>query len=269
MLGAQSPEGWAAIAAWVTAIGIGIGLGIALGQVREARRLREARIRPFVVVDLEAEYTLIHLTVENLGLLPARDVKLRVVPPLKATRDDPWPPEASTLMTRGIPTLPPGKKYRFFFDTFPERVKADLPLTYEAHLTYKATGRKDPFEELYTLDLSFLKGVGEARRKTLHNLTEAVEQVGKTVARWGAPGNGVLVHTVDHETYERERLIRLAIQDVARKLEAGEGGDARTALVAALHAIGESGDPPDHWVKAIEEGKNFRFSATELDGGDT
>lgn len=131
------------------------------------------------MVDFEAESSFIQLTIENVGLLPALGVKLSFDPPLRSTIKDPWPPEGSTLMTRGMPTLPPGKKYRFFFDSFPARVEAQLPLTYEARVKYKAFGRKDPFDEPYTLDLSFLMKTGEIRRKTLHDLTEAVETLSK------------------------------------------------------------------------------------------
>src|SRR2546425_6814233 len=128
MLSAQSPEGWAAVAAWVTAGVIGIGLIFAWKQTGEARRLREAQVRPYVVVDFEVDSTLIHLTIENVGVTPARDVKLKFEPAMRSTHEDPWPREGSTLMSQGIPTLPPGKKYRFFFDSFPARVEAKLPL---------------------------------------------------------------------------------------------------------------------------------------------
>src|SRR5436309_1122784 len=57
MIATQSPEGWAAIAAWITAGLIFGGLLFARSQVNEARRLGEARVRPFVVVDFEAEPT--------------------------------------------------------------------------------------------------------------------------------------------------------------------------------------------------------------------
>jgi len=150
--------------------------------VGEARRLREARVRPYVVLDFESESTFIHLTIESVGLLPARDVTLEFDPPIRSTCEDPWPPERSTLMTRGIPTLPSGKKHRFFFDSHPARVEANLPPTYEARVKYTAWGRKDSFDEPYTLDLSFLKGLGEARRKTIHDLTEAVEQLSKKLS---------------------------------------------------------------------------------------
>src|SRR4051812_8611194 len=184
MIAAWSPAAWSAIAAWVAVVGVGVSLFFAYRQVREAIQLREAQARPFVVVDFEMDSVLIHPTIENTGLLPGGDAHISFAPPMRSTRDDPWPPEKSTLMTTGIPTLPPRKKYRFFIDTFPERLEAGLPLTYEVKVTYRGSGRKAPFEGTNTLDLTFLVGLGEARRKTLHDLASSVEDIAKRLKGW-------------------------------------------------------------------------------------
>ena len=215
-------SGWtagsaSALAAWLTLGLLAGALWLAYRQVSEVLRLREAQTRPFVVVDLEADGVLVHLTVENVGPLAAKDVRFNFDPPMVSVRDDPWPPVGSTLLTHGIPTLPPRKKHRFFLDSFPERVRASLPLTYEVLVTYRADDRREPFHEVFTIDLSFLRGLGEAHRETTHDVADELTQMGHV--RMSTNGqSGPRVDTSDDDGDGRESTLVRAYQQVLMRL---------------------------------------------------
>jgi hypothetical protein len=223
-----SAEESSALALWLT-FGVLLLSAIFAGrQVREAIRLREAQTRPFVVVDFDTEGVLLNLTIENTGSLVARDVHLTLEPTFTSTQFDPWPPEKSSLLTQGIPSIPPGKKFRFFLDSIPVRVEKNLPLTYTAHVTYRSDGRRKPFTDLYTLDLNFLIGLGEIRRKSIHEVAESLDDVRKTMKQWTEAMNGIKVYTEDFETHRRESALAMAWQGVASKMRGRDSDEIRT-----------------------------------------
>jgi hypothetical protein len=257
-------ETWAALAAWLTLLVLAGSLVFAWRQVHEATRLREAQVRPFVVVDFEVESVLIHLSIENTGRIAARNVRIAFKPEMRSSHNDPWPPERSTLMSQGIPTLPPGKKYRFFLDSFPVRVEQGLPLTYEARVTYRMEGRKKPFDDIYTLDLTFLMGLGEVERKSVHDVAKALDAIKTDMHRWTESLNGIRVFVVDKETHDRETAIWMALQAVARSAEGADVDEIRTALREALRNRGERFEPPEEWIDAISEGKPIHLRLSDI-----
>lgn len=90
----------------------------ALRQVREARVLREEQNRPFVVVDVQSDPgSLVYLEVVNMGTSLARDVRIEIDPPLESAID--IPVGKLKMLSEGIATLAPGKKYRSLFDQGP------------------------------------------------------------------------------------------------------------------------------------------------------
>ena len=140
---------WAAVAAWAAWVTVGIYVVIGLfawRQVREAPKLREEQARPFVIVDFEPGF-LVYLTVENLGRTMARDVRISFDKPLISTFRDRRQLDESPLFREPIPALPPGKKISVLFDQFTERMKAQLPLTYDVEVRYRGpTGKEWPPE---------------------------------------------------------------------------------------------------------------------------
>jgi len=259
MFESWTADSWAALAAWVTLLVLAGSLVFAWRQVREATRLREAQVRPFVVVDFDVETVLIQLSIENTGRIAARDVRLAFEPEMRSTRDDPWPPDRSTLMSQGIPTLPPGKKYRFFLDSFPARVEQGLPLTYQAHVSYRMDGRKRPFEDAYTLDLTFLLGLGKTERKSVHDVAKALDDIKTEMRRWTESLNGIRVYVVDKETHDRESAIVMVLNSVGRDAETKDPERLRVALRDALRKVGERFEPPDEWIEALSKGEDIHF----------
>src|SRR5581483_8627405 len=125
-----SPSAWAAL----TFFALAVAAFVAWRQVKEAQRLREEQARPFVIIDFHAFQTIAELTITNIGATLARNVTFKFTPPLVTTHDN-SPGGRGNLMNlnifkNGIPSLPPNKQMKLFFDQFPARIQAELPLTY-------------------------------------------------------------------------------------------------------------------------------------------
>ncbi|MFE3110633.1 hypothetical protein ACFXKJ_41040 [Kitasatospora indigofera] len=88
-------------------------------QLSRARQVRREQSEPHVIVDIvprAAHSSLLWLTIENIGATVARDVTIKVDPPLRSTRG----PERETVLAnavgRRIPFLAPGRKLGFYTD---------------------------------------------------------------------------------------------------------------------------------------------------------
>jgi hypothetical protein len=79
-----SPSDWAGL----TFLVLVSAAVVALGQVREAQRLREDQARPFVVIDFEPWNVFIDLKIRNIGKTLAHDVRFQFEPTLKTVKDE-------------------------------------------------------------------------------------------------------------------------------------------------------------------------------------
>lgn len=123
-------------------------------QVREARLAREAQERPWVVVRLDMGWA-IKLVVENTSAAVATDVHITFDPPLETSIDGRDIGRAPALRD-GIPTLPPGERMAFFFDSVVSRLADEcaLPKVYRATMAYQDASRTKTFDgETYVLDI--------------------------------------------------------------------------------------------------------------------
>jgi len=156
-LGAAS---WSALAAVATVLVYLALLVYAVKQVGEARRLREAQARPFVIVDFEPTW-LLQLVVQNIGQTAAQDVVMRFDPPLDSSMPKPHPWEESSAFTHGIPLLPPHRTIRVDFDTAHSVYSDDFPypLRYDVSVTYRGSeAQSRPYRDRYVLDLNIFRG---------------------------------------------------------------------------------------------------------------
>lgn len=214
-----SPTAWAATGTWATfVIYVVIGL-YARKQVEEARTLREEQARPWVVVDFEPGF-IFHLTVENIGRTVARDVSIRFDPPLMTTLSKPWAWEESTLLTDGIPLLPPGRKLSIFFDSFGARMESDLPKVYDVFLEYDGPAdHKRRLTSYYRLDFRFHWGM-EMAPKGMPDLVKTLGEVRDEMKKWTDGSSGITAKIVDRAKETRRQdgaTIRRYANDVRKR----------------------------------------------------
>lgn len=201
---AESAQVWIFAAQLVVLI---IAAVVGWYQVREARRLREQQIRPFVVIDFEVEPDLtVYLEVSNLGSSLARDVRIQIDPPLESAVDV---DVADLKMLReGIGTVAPGKVYRMFFDQGFRRVETDLPMNHIATLIYTDETGERRFKETLNLDLDQYKAMQFIKEGTVHDLYKQLQAINKTMEKWGwRSGNGLITMTPEMSRQEEDRMV--------------------------------------------------------------
>jgi hypothetical protein len=120
-----------------------VAAAFAFYEANQARKLRQAQAEPFVVADLEvSDDQKIHIVIENLGTTMAENVKLAFDPELRSSlegkRDIIFPLRETKAFTDGIPSLPPGRRFRAFFDVFYSRNRDVFPDVYKVSITYDA-----------------------------------------------------------------------------------------------------------------------------------
>jgi hypothetical protein len=136
---------------------------VAFFQAREARRLRLAQFRPFVVLDVDRDHETdqFFLVLRNYGSTLARDIEIDVTPPLESGfHEEVGQIEKLRAWGRSVKTLAPGVERRALFE-LGSRYRADLPDQYEARIRYRDYDRRRHFDETVTLDISTtLRGLG-------------------------------------------------------------------------------------------------------------
>lgn len=227
-----SPEQYTAAATWASVLVLLGSLVFAWKQVGEARTLREEQARPWVVVRFDPGF-IFGITIENIGRTVAKDVKVGFDPPLESTWKRPWGWEESSLLSAGIPMLPPGDSLRFHFDTYTDRLHSDLAMQYAVTVTYlDALGRRLPADS-YQLDLKLYAGMA-VPPKAMPELVHEVEKLRKEVAKWTDGARGIEVHHVDREKWERRRHRPWMLNKALRVLENDGLGAFLAYLVARL-----------------------------------
>lgn len=223
---AWSPATWSALAAWTTALILVVTARNALSQVREARRLREEQSRPFVTIDFEVpSASLVNLVIQNVGKTVARDVTFEFdqAPQRALERDR---AEGGTtfaeslLLTRGIPSLPPGKVVTTFFDSFLQRKEEEFPDSYTVTVRYSDHALKQTFEDVYVLDLGFYRGLAFLTTHGVHDLVKEVEKVRKELHKWTGQG-GLNVLTRDRDFQNRLTLRNMRLNQALAESSRG------------------------------------------------
>jgi len=165
-------------------------------QLNEAKELREAQTRPFVVIDLgSSAHSLFDLVVKNIGPTLARDVRFVFDPPIKSTDDD-LDPNKIKMFREGISTLAPGKEIRTLFEKGPDRHTSGLPDIYEVTVSYTDQAGKRKYEEKIDLDFGLYWDRLTVTRRDVHDLHKQLETIAKEIRRWRPNvGRGVLTVT--------------------------------------------------------------------------
>ena len=206
---AHVPWHWTA-STWtaVTALILFGAAVVAAWQVIEARRLREATLRPFVVVDFEVAAGEVYLAVSNIGKTMARDVRItfdrHLESAVHAGRDPNRLQQFEERLASGIATLPPGKSIRMLFDLSAQRTpEQNLVDRYTVTASYTADATNRRYEgQTMDLDFGIYRPLVWINKKGVHEIAGAVEDLVKQAKKWTG-GGGLLVTT--HEE-ERERM---------------------------------------------------------------
>lgn len=216
------PEQYTAAATWIAALAavgtlvvVAVTALYAKGQLDEARRLRLAQTRPYVVVSVDVEQrSMFMLTVENIGTVPASNVRVAFdeLPHSSITSFD-----EVRMFNEPIPTMPPGHKYSAYweltFTVFSEKKPYDHPLSYRAQVTYEDLDGHQFDPETYILDLRIFEGQA-AYPKGLPELVKAVEDLRDEHKKWTA--KGMFVRAVDEVIRERRNYRPIVIAKALR-----------------------------------------------------
>ncbi|MCC5948231.1 MAG: hypothetical protein JJT89_07215 [Nitriliruptoraceae bacterium] len=214
----MSPEQYTAAATWLAALaGLGTLVVVivtalyAKGQLEEARSLRLAQTRPFVVVSVDVEQqTMFMLVVENIGSVPAHNVRVEF---------DQMPHSSGRgfdelrLLKEPIPTMPPGHRYRAYWESalsvFDKEEPYEHPMVYRAEVTYENPEGHTYPTETYILDFRVYEGQA-AGPKGMHDLVRAVETIHKQQKQWSQKGLHVRARNEDRAARRRVRPISIA-----------------------------------------------------------
>lgn len=216
---ARTAEQWQAIGSVGTLVIATLAAGVAGVQAREARQLRIAQSMPEIVVDLEPHSVLIEIAISNTGQTTARDVTVTFDPPLQSTLIESGRTKmlTSKLLTEGIKTMPPGRKYRLMFEHAPDRYKRDdLPRAYTATATYRDT-RNKRHTATYVLDFDTYYGYNTVTLYDVHDAAKALKEMQSLMKNWSEFGQGLKVVSRDGDA--KDQRMREEYEEMRREEE--------------------------------------------------
>jgi len=161
-------------------------------QIDEAKQLRLAHTRPFVVIELIPTRLTVSLQIRNVGSTMARQVRFEW---------DKWPEFAgdygksalwdkdsgASLFSTGITHLAPGQKIVTVFDSMDKRLNSELPMRYSVDVEYSGPDSEEEsadYNESFVLDLNLFRGLWVPKEKTLTNLVDEVGKIRQEVSNW-------------------------------------------------------------------------------------
>ena len=152
-------------------------------QLSLSRRVRREQLEPFIVVDIAPQSPaspMLNLIITNSGPTVARDVAIRVSPPLRTSLGPEYEVRLAAAVARKIPTLPPGRSIAFFVDTgfniFDQ--SRSLPTVYTFEVD--CLGPFGPVQKMtYIVDLGILEDSVFNKETVVGQLTEIAEKLGR------------------------------------------------------------------------------------------
>lgn len=180
-LGWQACSTVVAVAAFITALIVGYV------QLRSARRTRLEQSRPYVVVDLVpglASSKLMDLVIINIGTTPAYDLLIKFDPPPERAQEDTsqFKLKDARILNQPTPMVAPGREFRMFFDSAPQRYASIQPMTFEVTAEYRDS-RRAKYTETATLDFDIRRGAMYTEVKSLHDGVLALEKLAGALQR--------------------------------------------------------------------------------------
>ncbi len=180
-----------ALSGAVSAVIITIAALVAAFQLGEARRLRSAQVRPFVVIEFRPEpSSVIFLRISNLGSTMARDVRFEIDPPLVTTRGEDWNVMKLQIFKSGIDSLAPGRVIETFFDSFIGRSESND--RHKVTVRYNGEGGRK-YRETLDLDLGVFRDTKNLITHGLDDIYKEVKNIATSLDDFKASGGGLLV----------------------------------------------------------------------------
>ena len=175
-------------------------------QLREARRLRRAHVRPFVVMEFHVlPNSAIYLRFSNLGTTMARNVRFTFDRPLASNITNEKVMDLQILKS-GIESLPPGRAIDTFFDSFIGRDEKDD--RYVVTIKYRGEGYRKPFKDRMDLDLGLYRNTSPIRLNGLHEIHAQLVKIAAALEHFKASGGGGLLALSPEDLAGREAAWR-------------------------------------------------------------
>jgi hypothetical protein len=194
---------WVGAGAAVATALIYVVLGfIAVGQVKEAQRLREQQSRPYVIVDFEFERWLVYLVIRNIGRTPARNIRVAFDRKLETTLTKRRDINEAAAFSRPISMLAPERAIRIRFDSVPQRLEKKLPLVYGVDVSYQDERGQTYSDPTFTLDLSTYEDAA-VDPKGLPELVSEMESIQREISKWTDGSRGLLAFSVNRRAHVR------------------------------------------------------------------
>lgn len=175
-----SALGWQALSTLVAVAAFLVALSVGSIQLRSARKTRQEQSRPYIVVDLVpglASTRLMDLVITNIGSTPAFDLTIVFDPPPERAREDTqFKLKDTRLLNEPTPMVAPGREYRMFFDSAPERYASDKPMSFTVTTRYR-NSRRQSYEETVRLDFDVRRGLQHTRVFGVHDAVEALQAI--------------------------------------------------------------------------------------------
>lgn len=190
-LSAEWLSAWAAVGMLIVLLVTAVYAAL---QFREAKGLRREQTRPYVVPSIGVEQQILFLfIVENVGKTPAFDVTIDFDPSPQSEMKD---LEAVSILTQPIPTMPPGQRFRAYWESsltvFNKDTPYSHPMTYTVRVSYKDSRGQKYGPDEYVLDFRVFEGQALGP-KGVGELVKAVEELTKEHRKWTAGVRGLNV----------------------------------------------------------------------------
>jgi len=216
----------------------GIPAAIAGRQLWYSKQSRIDQNRPYIVVTFDpgiATFNAVDIEIRNVGMGPARDVRIEVDPPLRRAKEiENMPLAATRYFNKEISMMPPGYKLRTFFDMMDERQVTDLPDRYTFTISYH-DGHGHHWTETTEQDLGILNELLFTETYTVHHAAKALREVAQAIqasplikGRVDATTETRSDRTArEHQARaERQRMIAERLANEARRKAAQESSGA-------------------------------------------
>jgi hypothetical protein len=184
-------------------------------QLNQVRLARNSQYRPFVVVYcqlVESAQWLFEIVVENIGAIPARNVKFKFTPELKSTigRGQVAATPQWAALNKGIGTLAPGQKITHLFDSLESRSDgSELPSEYQVSITSEGGYAKEAerYLEDSSIDIGAWIGAGFKIVYGIHDVAKSLDAIVNQMKHW-TEIDGVRVYDQGLSDMRESRALR-------------------------------------------------------------